>query len=189
MNSPAPLILAGILAQGLAEVYLAPRLKFLDRLIEGGQARPCRHGHSHLLSPSAVCSTAGCLVICSFFDGVRLFAGLSLKGPAAAMTGIALFFHLLAEAGMATAVGLSAGLKKKVLLALISILSGSLLLGMVLAKSFLAHINLQGMMAFSGGVFVYVCFIHMLPPALKGANKLWLFGGLFSFSSAHYLLH
>ena len=188
-ESAGALILAGVLIQGLADFYLAPRLKFLDRLLEGDDPRPRRHGHSHLLSPAAVCSTVGCLALCSFFDGIRLFAGLSLKGSTAVMTGIALFFHLLAEGVLATALGLGAGMKNKVMFILIFFLTGALLLGILLAKSFLAYMNFQGMIAFSTGIFIYVCFIHLLPSALKGPNKNWFFAGLLAFAAAHYLFH
>ena len=189
-ESAGAFVLAGILAQGLADVFLAPRLKFLDRLLtEGGASSPHRHRHSHLLPASAVCSVAGCLALCSFFDGIRLFAGLSLKGAPAAMTAIALFFHLLSEGVLTVSLGFAAGMKNRVLFVLIFFLSGALLLGFLLGKIFSAGISFQAMIAFSTGILIYVCFIHLLPAALKDSNKNWFFAGLLAFSAAHYLFH
>ena len=179
-------IFIGILAQGLADIYLLPRLSFLDRLLKA-EISPLSHDHSHTLSAGSVCSVTGCLSICSFFDGIRLFSALSLEAFAGAMTALALFFHLLSEGVLLAGLALSSGIKKRVLLILSLSVAGALTLGGLLAQIFSISFSAGFLMAFSTGILIYICFVHLLPFSLKPKNKLWFFAGLILFSASHFL--
>ena len=176
-------ILMGVLIQGLVDIYGLPYLKFLDRLIEDSGHQ--HHKHSHILSPQAMCSIVGCLAVCSFFDGIRLFAALSMETSVALMTGLALFFHLLSEGVMVALLGLNSGVKDKVLLILVSFVSGALILGAFLAKIFSAYFQLQSLIAFASGILIYVCFIHLIPFSFEKQNRKWFFLGLSFFFMIH----
>ncbi|MGI9549154.1 MAG: hypothetical protein ACR2M7_04185 [Bdellovibrionales bacterium] len=185
------LIFLGLIVQGAADVYLIPRLKFLDRWIETSshQHDHNHHHHAHLLSPSTVCSTVGCLALCSFFDGIRLLAGLSMEGYAAVVTMAGLFIHLLSEGVLVALLGISSHMKTRVLLVLTSFISGTLILGAFFAKSFSAYLNPNYLVALATGMLIYICFIHLMPFSLKGKNKNWFVMGMIVFISFHYLFH
>ena len=76
------LILSGLLIQGIFDFYGVRLLKFLDRLLmdTSQNLHYHSHHHSHILSPSGVCSIVGCLSICSFFDGIRFFFQSCFRG-------------------------------------------------------------------------------------------------------------
>ena len=178
-------VLAGILMQGLADIYILPHLVFLDKRL--GAKSLSAHDHSHTLSPGSVCSVTGCLSICSFFDGIRLFAALSIEGFVAFATALALFFHLLSEGVVVALLGLSSGIRIKALSVLVFCIAGALILGALLAQVFFISFSAAWLIAFSSGILVYVCFVHLLPFSLKQNNKSWFFIGLVLFSLLHFL--
>lgn len=180
-------VLLGVLAQGLADIYLLPRLGFLDKWLKTGAAPPA-HSHSHTLSSGSVCSLAGCLAICSFFDGIRLFSALNIEGFVAAGTALALFFHLLSEGGLVAVLALSSGIKARALIALVFCLPGSLILGALSAQLFFISFSPELLIAFSAGILIYICFIHLLPFCLQKNSRYWLFAGLIALSAAHFAL-
>ena len=187
-NSSIPIfILAGILVQGLADMYLLPRLGFLDKLLQSEDSQLV-HDHSHTLSSSSVCSVAGCLFICSFFDGIRLFAALGIEGFVAFGTAFGLFFHLLSEGALVAILGLSSGIKRKILFFLIFCMTGALILGAGFAQLFLISFSSNVLVAFSSGILIYICFVHLLPVCLKQNNKHWFFISLILFSSLHLFI-
>lgn len=180
-------ILAGILAQFLADIYLLPRLGFLDKLLKTKEPHPS-HTHSHTLSPSSVCSVVGCLSLCSFFDGVRLFSALAIEGLVALETAFALFFHLLSEGALVAILALSSGIKKRVLFVLVFCVAGALVFGALFAQLFLLSLSSDMLIAFSSGILIYICFSHLLPFCLKHNNSSWLFVGLLLFSLLNFLI-
>ena len=181
------LILMGVLAQGLADVYLLPRLGFLDKLLKTEDLHPV-HDHSHTLSAGSVCSVTGCLSICSFFDGIRLFAALNIEEFVALMTAFALFFHLLSEGVLLAVLGLSSGVKKRILFVLALCVAGSLVLGALFSQAFFMGFSSYMLIAFSSGILIYICFVHLLPFCLKQNKTSWFFIGLVLFSLFHFLV-
>jgi len=179
-------ILTGILVQGLADIYLLPHLTFLDKLVQTKDSQPIPD-HSHSFSPGAVCSVTGCLSICSFFDGIRLLAALNIGEFVAVVTALALFFHLLSEGVLLAVLGLSSGIKKQIILVLALCIGGALVLGALLAQVFFISFSPGILIAFSSGILIYICFVHLLPFCLKQNNKSWFFIGLILFSSFHFL--
>ena len=187
-------ILSGLLVQGIFDLYGVKLLKFLDRfLIDTNQNSHHHshshhhHHHSHIFSPSGVCSIVGCLSICSFFDGIRFFSSLVLEGVGGLVTGISLFFHLISEALIVTLLGVDAGIKRKALLVLIFFMTGTFVLGAGAAQGILSQFHSENLIAFSAGILLYICFIHLLPFSLKKANQKWFILGLTFFSLLHLI--
>lgn len=187
-------ILSGLLIQGIFDLYGVKFLKFLDRfLIDTDRSAPPsssspfhhhqhHHHHSHILSPSGVCSIVGCLSICSFFDGIRFFSGLVLEGVSGLITGVSLFFHLTSEALIVALLGVDAGIKRKALFVLIFFMTGTFVLGAGAAQEILIYFHSENLVAFSAGILIYICFVHLLPFSLKKPNQKWFILGLAFFS-------
>ena len=180
-------ILVGVLIQAVADIYLLPHLKFLDKLIKVEDSQLV-HQHSHTLSPFSVCSVTGCLTICSFFDGIRLFSALNMEKWTAILTAVALFFHLLSEGVLLAVLALSSGIKNRVLIILVFCVMGALILGAVFAQIFFISFSLDGLLAFSSGILIYICFVHLLPLCLKQKNNIWFFTGLILFSLIYFFV-
>ena len=182
-------ILVGILAQGLADLYIVPHLAFLDKWLKKEEVNSSHqtHSHSHSLSLGSICSIVGCLSVCSFFDGIRLVASLSLKESVTLITVAALFFHLLSEGVLVAVLALTLEVKKRALFIFIFCISGALLLGALFAQIFFLTFSFYLLLAFSTGILTYVCFVHLLPFSLKQNSKIWFFIGLISFSLIHFL--
>ena len=182
---PGALILCGVLLQGLADIYLLPRLSFLDRWL-GISACQSDEGHSHALSAGTVCSAFGCLCLCSFFDGIRLFTALEMGSRAGFSASLGLFFHLLSEGLALVVVAKAGGVKNKALFALALCLPLALIAGALPARLFLNSFPLPFLTAFASGILIYVCFAHLLPLALKQKSRLWFFLGLGLFSLPYF---
>ena len=180
-------ILAGILVQGLADIYLLPHLAFLDKWLKKEGIKTV-HTHSHTLSSGSVCSVAGCLAICSFFDGIRLFSAFDIKESVAFLTALGLFFHLLSEGVLVAVLGLSSGIKKQALFVLVFCIAGTLLLGALMAQFFFINLFPEALIAFSSGILIYICFVHLLPFSLKKDNQVWFFIALILFSLIHFFI-
>ncbi|MCZ0932676.1 MAG: hypothetical protein OXJ52_05965 [Oligoflexia bacterium] len=181
-------ILSGILLQALADIYLLPYLGFLDKWLETNSSpKPVRQ-HSHTFSPFSVCSVVGCLSVCSFFDGIRLFAALNVENFVAFSMAFGLFFHLLSEGVLIAVLALSSRFKKRILFVLLGSVGGALFLGALFAQVFSQSFSLNGLIAFSSGCLIYICFVHLLPFSLKPAYRKWFFIGLFLFALFHFVI-
>ncbi|MCY4513217.1 MAG: hypothetical protein OXB86_05980 [Bdellovibrionales bacterium] len=185
-------ILMGLLMQGAFDLYGSKYLNFLDNWIEEPpHSNTCKddshsgHYHSHILSPEAAVSTMGCLTICSFFDGMRFYSGLTLDSLTGITLGIGLFFHLLAEGVTVTGLGVSSRLKRKILFALVACLCGSFIVGASLTKVLSDFWNAPAVFAFATGILIYVCTIHLIPFCLKNRKEGWFAVGLVIFSIIH----
>ena len=181
-------ILSGILLQALADVYLLPRLGFLDQFLQADTSNKPAHRHSHTFSPFSTCSVVGCLSICSFFDGIRLFSAFSVESFVAFSAGFGLFFHLLSEGVLIAVLALSSHLKKQILFILAGTVGGALFLGALFAQIFSQGFSLDSLIAFSSGCLIYICFTHLLPISLKTDYRKWFFIGLLLFSLLHFLI-
>jgi len=178
-------IFSGILLQALADIYLLPYLSFLDRFLKI-ESQP-HYQHSHTFSSLSVCSVAGCLSICSFFDGIRLWTAFQTEFFTAFSTAFGLFFHLLSEGVLIAGLALSSGFKRKILFLLLALLGGVLMLGAVTAQFLSEGFSFHYVMAFSTGCLIYICFVHLLPVSLKAGLRHWFFMGLVAFSSLHFI--
>ena len=181
-------VLMGILLQALADIYLLPHLGFLDKLLETDSSYKPAHKHSHTFSPFSVCSVVGCLSVCSFFDGIRLFSALNVESFVTFSMAFALFFHLLSEGVLIAVLALSSRFKKRILFVLSGSIGGALFAGALFAQAFSKSFSLNSLIAFSSGCLIYICFVHLLPFSLKTAYRKWFFIGLFLFSLLHFLI-
>ena len=177
-------MLSGILLQALADIYLLPYLSFFDRFLETKSQQ--RIPHSHTFSPISVCSVTGCLSICAFFDGIRLLSAFGMEGSVALSTAVALFVHLLSEGVLIAILALSSRFKLGAILILVGILGVTLMAGAVFAEFFSQWLSFQALVAFSSGCLLYICFVHLLPSALKSKERLWFFVGLSLFFLPHF---
>ena len=180
-------ILFGILLQALADIYLLPHLGFLDKLLETDISFKPAHQHSHTFSSFSICSVVGCLSICSFFDGIRLFSALNVENFVAFSMAFGLFFHLLAEGVLIAVLALSARFKMRILFVLAGSVGLALFLGALVAYLFSQSFSLDGLIAFSSGCLIYICFVHLLPFSLKSTYRNWFFISLFLFTLLHFL--
>ena len=177
------LILLGVLIQILFEMYIVKYLGFLDFFVSKDKSPT--HPHAHVISSLTTCSITGCLVVCAFFDGIRLFAGLSITSSLGFLTGVGLFFHLLSEGIVITFLGLKSGIKKQATFMLSFCVVSAFVLGAFLAQSTSYLFKEVYMQAFATGVLIYVCFFHLLPLAFLKENRKWFVLGLILFSLPH----
>ena len=176
----------GIFIQSLAEIKITRRLGFLDKYIQDSSSD---HKHSHIISPEASCSLIGCLIICSFFDGTRFYAGLTLDLSVAVATGFVLFFHLLSEGLMLASLGKNLKLKQKVCLVLFIALCLSFFFGASTTSILFHYGNADIIFSIASGILLYVCFMHLLPFCLKHKYYTHILVGFLIFSTSHFLSH
>ncbi|MBC6415535.1 MAG: hypothetical protein GDA46_04000 [Bdellovibrionales bacterium] len=184
--NPSLFILAGILLQVFADIYLLPWLSFLDPILK--VESPKKKSLYPNFSSFSVFSVVACLTICSFFDGIRLWTAFNLENFIAFSTAFGLFFHLLTEGVLIASLAIVSGFKKHILFILIGILGFVLILGAFTAQFFASNFSFKSVLAFSSGCLMYVCFVHLLPASLKSPKKVWFFIGLFSFSALHFII-
>lgn len=191
------LLFAGVLAVLLFERYLAPRLTFLNPPHAEEHADCPLHGHGHhhegpheghdahdhshehihahhsgtLLSHGAACSALGCLLVCTFFDGVAMAASFNISTHVGLLVGLGLAFHILPEGLLASAVVLASGNSKKWARRAAFATGASIMLGM-LVPSVIGGV--AGTAAYAlpvaAGVLLYVVLVQMVPLALRSAK-------------------
>ena len=181
-------ILSGILLQALADIYLLPHLVFLDKLLKTESSSQAGHQHSHTFSSFSICSVVGCLFLCSFFDGIRLFSALHVENFVAFSMVFALFFHLLSEGVLIAMLALSSQFKQRILFVLAGSVGGALFAGALFAHFLSYSFSLGALIAFSSGCLIYICFVHLLPFSLKPAYRKWFFMALLLVSALHFLV-
>ncbi|MEB3283842.1 MAG: ZIP family metal transporter [Candidatus Sericytochromatia bacterium] len=177
-GNPAALswLFGGVLAVLLFERYLAPHLNFIGR--ESGpttceHASAC-HDHdqdthgAHLLSHGAACSALGCLLVCTFFDGVAMAAGFALEFHVGLLVMIGLLAHILPEGMLAAAVVLAAGSSHQLARRAALATGLAFLLGLALP---LALGGATGTLAYAlplaAGVLLYVVLAQLIPVTLR----------------------
>ena len=176
------LILAGFLVNAFAEIGIIPRLKFLNRLLPDKKhdchQHDSEHVHYHLLSSSVGCSAVGCLILCAFFDGIRLASASLLGMEMSIIMSIGLLFHLLPESVTVVGIGLSSGFSRKSLLRIILVFCLAFLGGYQLffLLSHVHHLH-NFVLPFALGLFVYLCCVHFIPMVIKLKTKKWFFIG------------
>ena len=162
-------ILIGFLVNAFSEIVLLPRVKFLHRLWPApyGGAQD-QHIHYHFLPTSTGCSALACLILCAFFDGLRLAGATMLDFKTALIMGLSLLFHLLPESVAVLGIGLAAGFSKKALVRIILLFCFAFLLGyQVLFLLSQIKVGQAFLLFFASGLFLYVSCIHLIPIIFK----------------------
>ena len=177
-------VILGMLIQYLFELHAPKKLKFLDKLVDTSQGA---HQHAHILSAGASCSLAACLILCSFFDGIRFYSGLMLGGQAAVTLSVALFFHLISEGLILATLGFDLKLKHPVLMILFTGLCLSFLMGTLITANLFLYISPTLIFSIATGMLVYISFIHLLPFCLKNKYYSYFATGLLVFALTHWI--
>lgn len=181
----------GILAVMGFERYLAPHLDLIGDEDEAscahgghghgdhhdahghvhGYAQDVAHGevaHSHMLSHGAACSALGCLMVCTFFDGVAMAAGFSLNFSIGLIVMVGLLAHILPEGMLAAAVVLAAGRSRRLATRAAIATGVAFLAGLALP---LLVGGATGTLSFAlplaSGVLLYVVLGQLVPVALR----------------------
>jgi len=169
-------LLCSLILLLLTETYLTGVLDRLFPKRNQSKAGSCSHYHQHHHHfAHGSFSAIGCLLICAFFDGVRMGAALWIDSSTSAMAFLALFAHILPE-GLAVLL-LTRGIGKnnlfvKLILCVLFGL-GILLTGVGYFESFEKVV-----LMFSTASLFYVVFIHLLPVAFQRGNQRWFFSAL-----------
>ena len=175
-------ILIGLAVNAFSEFIVLPKIKFINQLLPAGKhdchQHDSEHTHYHLMPSSVGCSAVGCLILCSFFDGIRLASALSMDVETAFIVSLGILLHLLPESVTVVGIGFSSGFSRKALSRIVVVFCLAFLGGF---HSFflLSHIeSLQSwVLPFASGLFIYVCSVHLIPMVIKLKVKKWFFLG------------
>ncbi|MDB5099574.1 MAG: hypothetical protein JWM80_3995 [Cyanobacteria bacterium RYN_339] len=180
-----PAMVAGMLAvMGFERFVAGPVGAFLDRhvgLDDGGHG-PCDHHHHGprptVMSHGAACSVLGCLLVCTFFDGIALTASLGAGLHIGMMVAIGLLFHLLPEGIVAASVVRGAG-RSATAAGVAAIAVGLALLAGVGAASLIGTTlgTLAVGVPFAAGVILHTLSHQLAPMALRVRHGELAFGG------------
>lgn len=197
-------VLVGIVAVVLLEQHLAPRLdRWLTQRPEDRSDVPephhhdhgacdhateaysthrvgpmghvhAMHQHSHLHHGTA-CTAVGCLVVCTFFDGLSLAAGFSTSAHLGIVLSIGLLLHLLPEGLVAASVLLAAGARRATAQGAAIVIGLALLAGIGTAKTLGVAIGASAVvLALASGVIAYVALGQLLPLVMRTPGGLRL---------------
>ncbi|MDE0118750.1 MAG: ZIP family metal transporter [Bdellovibrionales bacterium] len=172
----------GFLVNTFSEVGILPHMKFLNKLLPD-KKHDCHqhdssHIHYHLIPSSVGCSAVGCLILCAFFDGMRLASALLVDMKTAIIMSIGLLFHLLPESVAVVGIGLSSGFSRKSLFGIILVFCFAFLCGyhVFFLLSYIENLE-HFILPFASGLFLYVCFVHLIPIVIKFKVKKWFLIG------------
>ncbi len=179
---------AGILSVLAFERYVAPHLTFLS---PGGAVEPehahCAdpghghgHGHDHhhdtgplapLLTHGAACSALGCLLVCTFFDGVAMAAGFALEFKVGLLVMIGLLAHIIPEGMLAATVVLAAGNPAHYARRAAIATGVAFMAGMAVPLALGGASGSLGVaLPLASGVLIYVVLAQVVPVALRTAS-------------------
>ncbi len=192
------LIASGWCINVLAELWVLPRMRFLNTLLPV-EKHDCHqhdstHVHHHLLPSSMGCSAMGCFILCAFFDGIRLNSGWLIDFHTAILICIGLLFHLLPESITIIGIGLSSGFSKKtlsniIILFCLSFMAGSLSFFVASYIPILSAVTI----AIASGLFIYICSVHLIPISIKLKQIKWFLIGVVTcvllIVSTHWISH
>ena len=163
----------GFAVNAFSEIILLPRIQFLNRFWpkSPGACSGKEHIHHHLMPSGTGCSALACLMLCAFFDGLRLASATSDLKTAITM-GIGLLFHIIPESVTVLSIGLSAGFSRKSLIKISGLFCAAFLVGYQ-ALFLLSHIAplKKAILPFAGGLFLYVSCVHLIPMIFKRSQN------------------
>ena len=165
-------IAIGFAVNAFSEMVLLPRIKFLNRFWpkspDSCHDHAKEHLHYHFMPSTAGCSALACLILCAFFDGLRLASSVLIDLKTAITMGVGLLFHLIPESVTVLSIGLSAGFSKKTLFKISLLFCASFLVGYQ-ALVGLSHVEMasKAIMPFAVGLLLYVSCVHLVPMTFK----------------------
>ncbi len=132
------------------------------------------HHHGHLHHGTA-CTAVGCLVVCTFFDGLSLAAGFSTSAHLGIVLSIGLLLHLLPEGLVAASILLAAGARRATAQGAAIVIGLALLAGIGTAKTLGVAIGASAVvLALASGVIAYVALGQLLPLVMRTPGGLRL---------------
>lgn len=161
-NTPLLFIL-GIVIVLCVEKFIAPLLNTKGSCCEPGEPTV-----GACITHQAACSSIGCVIICSFFDGLEIVAGYNIDEHAGFLMGTGMAFHAIPEGALAASLAVAGKLSKNLSQALVIAVGLALILGagagLVLSNLF----DFQNLiLPMATGALVYISFGHLLPVALN----------------------
>lgn len=172
----------------LIETHLIPKMNIFFNM-KNKTAMDCSHHHHHPFSHQVSFSAIGCLLICSFFDGIRLASALFINIPVTGVFAVASIFHILPEG-----IAVMALAKKSELTLhqcyLVQILF-CLFLGLGILVTGLMNLTLSPniILSLSTATLLYVSFVHLLPVAFTKENQKWFIASLILSATGLFLIH
>jgi zinc transporter ZupT len=131
--------------------------------------------HTHAVSPAAACSAVGCLMVCTFFDGIEIAAAFRIGGDTGWLTVVGLFFHILPDGLIVASLGIASKLSLKFTRLLAVMVGSSLVLGVLVAALTSSFIPRSAVISLSTGILIYVSFMHLLPVVTKTRRGVLMF--------------
>lgn len=126
------------------------------------------HGHGDLLSHGAACSVLGCLLACTFFDGLAIGASFGLGAEVGVWVAFGLAAHLVPEGMVAATVLLAAGSSRAAAQRAVVGVGVALMLGVLVPTLAGEALGLTALaLPFSAGVLLYVVLAQLAPVALR----------------------
>ena len=182
------LCLVGLL---LVETRLIPRLNFMNRIFPAQLNKnetPCSH-HRHPFARQSSFSAIGCLLICSFFDGIRLGTALMIDIQTTGTLAVALLCHILPEAAVVLGLAQNSGLSFKARTAIQALFCLFLGQGILMAGLFGLVLSSGVILTLGASALIYVSFVHLLPVAFSAENQKWFLISLTVSSLALFFFH
>lgn len=189
-HSNAPLlIIGGILAIILAEKYLVPLMDSQSSCCD-----PKEHTVGPCISHNAACSSIGCVIICSFFDGLEIVAGFGIDRHAGFLTSVGMAFHVIPEGALVAGLAISGQLRKGLSRWLVTSVGLSVILGAIVGVTLSNTLNFSStVLPMAAGILIYISVGHLLPVALnlKGGllGLIIGIGTIFLLSVGHHHHH
>lgn len=156
-------VFVGVLVVFLFDRFVTPHLSFLA---DDKDHEHCSHHHHSLVNKAAACSTIGCLILCTLFDGVAISSSYRASPVLGHKLLIGQMFHLIPEAILALSVSLAAGLKRKRMWIPVTAVGGSFVVGWLMPELFSGY--QAYFLPMSAGILIYISFSQLLPISAAG---------------------
>lgn len=177
-------IFVGVLVVFLFDRFISPHLSFLA---ENKDHTHCSHHHHNMIHKATACSTIGCLILCTLFDGVAISSTYNVSHSLGNKLLLGQIFHLIPEAILVFSVSLASGMKKKHLWIPLSSVIAALILGF-LAPEVLSHYQ-SHFLPMSVGILIYITFSQLLPISAAGKKgALYAIVGMAFFAALKLVL-
>ena len=161
----------------IIETQIIPRLYFLNKWIpiQKNLDENVHHEHLHHYHPSHTSSFSaiGCMLVCSFFDGLSLGSALLIDIPTLITLALALLIHILPEGLLIFTLAQSSSLSLRISLILQALFCFAIGIGILVTGLFMIQFSGFNILAMASGSLIYVGFIHLLPMALQ--KEKWFF--------------
>lgn len=178
----ALMVLAGIIFVIAMEKFIIPRLFGLmpdtGHTHSHDEHKYCVHTHSHThethISYATACMSIGCVIVCSFFDGLEISAAFYMNHQTGWLTSLGFLLHSVSNGALGASLGLSGGFSSKQSLRTACLIGFLLFLGSAVGVFGLYAFSFETyFLPFSTGVMLYIAFTHLIPLAVKDKTG-WL---------------